>query len=182
MLSLLMYYLKRPYHFFKTGLMRGLPAQVKNHFPQRRLKIILISGTDGKTTTCTLLHDILNAGSIKAGLITTVSAKIGSKIIDTGLHVTAPEPQDLYTVLRQMVDAGCTHVVMEMTSHGAYQFRNWGITAWLGGITNITHEHFDYHINYQEYAKAKLQQFRGAQKVFASLLILPTPPMLSSQF
>ncbi len=166
MLSVVLYRLKRPYHFFKTGLLRGLPAQLKYGFPEKKLKCIVISGTDGKTTTATLIHHLLTSNSIKTGLLSTVSARIGSKEIDTGLHVTAPEPQDLYFVLQQMVDAGCTHVVMEMTSHGAYQFRNWGIKPWLGGITNITHEHFDYHLNYQEYARAKLQQFRSAKKVF----------------
>ena len=166
MLSLVLYRLKRPYHFFKTGLLRGLPAQLKYGFPEKKLKCVVISGTDGKTTTATLIHHLLTSNSIKAGLLSTVSARIGSKEIDTGLHVTAPEPQDLFFVLQQMVEAGCTHVVMEMTSHGAYQFRNWGIKPWLGGITNITHEHFDYHLNYQEYARAKLQQFRGALKVF----------------
>lgn len=166
MLSLVLYRLKRPYHFFKTGLLQGLRAQWQYGFPEKRLKIIVITGTDGKTTTATLLHHVLTTNQIKAGLLTTVSAQIGTKSIDTGLHVTAPEPQQLYDVLRQMVDAGCTHVVMEMTSHGSYQFRNWGIKPWLGGVTNITHDHFDYHLNYKEYALAKLIQFKKTPKVY----------------
>lgn len=166
MLSLVLYRLKRPYHFIKTGLLQGLRSQWRFGFPEKKLKIIVITGTDGKTTTATLLHHVLTANNIKAGLLTTVSAQIGTKSIDTGLHVTAPEPQQLYDILRQMVDAGCTHVVMEMTSHGSYQFRNWGIKPWLGGITNVTHDHFDYHLNYDEYATAKLIQFKKAQKVY----------------
>lgn len=163
---MILYRLKRPFHFVKTGLLKGLRTQLRLQFPERKIEVIVVSGTDGKTTTATLLHHFLTQGGIKAGLITTVSAKIGKTEVDTGLHVTAPEPDQLLSLLDQMSKKSCTHVVLEMTSHGAYQFRNWGIRPKLGGITNITHEHFDYHQNYQEYARAKLSQFARAEKVF----------------
>ncbi|MCA9373342.1 hypothetical protein KC921_04580 [Candidatus Woesebacteria bacterium] len=166
MFSYWIYRLKRPYHFVKTGLLKGLPAQVKFHHPEKQIKPIVISGTDGKTTTTSLIYHILTTAGIKSSLLTTVSAKIGSSEIDTGFHVTAPDPTELYRFLAQSVAAKCQYIVIEMTSHGSYQYRNWGIRPYVAGLTNITHEHLDYHQNYAEYAKAKLQQFRGAQKFF----------------
>lgn len=166
MLPLLLYRLKRPYHFVKTGLLQGLPAEIRSKFVQKHLTIIQISGTDGKTTTATLLHHLLTQAGISAGLISTVHAVIANETLDTGFHVTSPDPATLYASLTKMKLAGNTHVVLEMTSHGAYQYRNWGILPTYGGITNITHEHLDYHVTYAEYAKAKLQQFKGAKKVF----------------
>lgn len=168
MLKLLLYQLKHPYHLVKTGLLKGWPAQRRYHHPERQLKVIMVTGTDGKTTTATLLHHILTQADIQTGLITTVSAKIGCLDIETGLHVTAPQPDQLYRLLRQMVDDGCTHVVLEMTSHGGYQARQWGITPQLGLITNITPEHLDYHITFDEYAQAKASLFKGCPKVVVS--------------
>lgn len=156
MFKLLVYKLKRVLHFFKTGVLEGIPAQVATKFPNRRLKIIMITGTDGKTTSSTLLYNILKTAGFKVGLITTVAAYIGDEQLDTGFHVTAPSPKLLYNVLKKMLQAGCTHVVLEMTSHGAYQYRNWGLRPEIAGLTNISHEHLDYHINYYEYVKAKL--------------------------
>jgi len=168
MLKLLLYKLKRPYHLVKTGLLKGWVAQRRYHHPERQLKIIMVTGTDGKTTTASLLHHVLTQANVSTGLITTINAKIGQNTIETGLHVTAPPPDQLYQVLRQMVEEGCTHVVLEMTSHGSYQARQWGITPQLGIITNITHEHLDYHINLDEYAKAKARLFKNCPVVITT--------------
>lgn len=166
MLALAVYKLKRVLHFFKTGLAEGLVAQFKTGFPDKKLVIIVITGTDGKTSTSTMTYSILKAAGFKVGLITTVAAYIGEEHVDTGFHVTAPQPTLLYAFMRRMVDAGYTHLVLEMTSHGAYQFRNWGIAPYIAGLTNITHEHFDYHINYTEYVKAKLLLLNSAKHAF----------------
>jgi UDP-N-acetylmuramyl tripeptide synthase len=96
MLKLLQYYAKRKYHFFKTGLMQGLPAQISSGFPNKKLIITVITGTDGKTTTSTLLYHILKNSGIKVGLISTVAAYIGGEESDTGFHVTSPQPKDGY--------------------------------------------------------------------------------------
>ncbi len=151
----LIYPLKRPYHFFKTGIRKGVWGQLKYRFPAKKIKVITITGTDGKTTTSTLIYHILNSANIKAGLVSTVAAKIGKKEIETGLHVTAPEPLEIQHLLRQMVDECCQYAVLEMTSHGAYQYRDWGIKPEYTGLTNITHEHLDYHPNYDQYIDAK---------------------------
>lgn len=115
----------------------------------------MITGTDGKTTTSTLLYHVLHHAGKKVALISTVAAYIGKEQIDTGFHVTNPSPWQLQKLLKEIVDKKFTHVVLETTSHGIYQFRNWGITPTFAGITNITNEHLDYHVNYQEYVKAK---------------------------
>ncbi len=161
----LLYYLKRPLHFIKTGLMQGTLAQIKYRFPAKQIKIINITGTDGKTTTSSLVYHILNTANIKTGLISTVAAKIGGEDIDTGLHVTAPRPLKLNKFLRQMVDASCQYAVVEMTSHGAYQFRNWGVKPSIAGLTNITHEHLDYHLTYENYVAAKALLLEQASTV-----------------
>lgn len=166
MLKLAIYYLKRVFHFFKTGLLEGLPAQIQYGFPNRKLKIIMVTGTDGKTTTSTLTYHILKAADLKVGLISTVAAYMGNQKMDTGFHVTSPSPKLVYKFMRQMVDEGYTHLVLEMTSHGAYQYRNWGIHPTIAGLTNISHEHLDYHVNYEEYIKAKLLILNSADVAF----------------
>lgn len=166
MLKLLQYYAKRKYHFFKTGLLQGLPAQFSTGFPNKKLKITVITGTDGKTTTSTLLYHILKNSDIKVGLISTVAAYIGGEESDTGFHVTSPQPKDMFTFMRKMVDLGFTHLVLEATSHGAYQYRTWGITPQFAGLTNISQEHLDYHLTYKEYIKAKMLLFKNANTIY----------------
>ncbi|MRR33067.1 UDP-N-acetylmuramoyl-L-alanyl-D-glutamate--2,6-diaminopimelate ligase, partial [bacterium] len=121
-----------------------LAAAYYNH-PARSLCVIGVTGTDGKTTTCNLLFNILKAAGLKAGLISTVNAVIMDQEIDTGFHVTTPEAIDIQRYLRQMVDAGLTHVILETTSHGLIQHRVTGCEYDMAVVTNITHEHLDFH-------------------------------------
>ncbi|MBU2543507.1 UDP-N-acetylmuramoyl-L-alanyl-D-glutamate--2,6-diaminopimelate ligase [Patescibacteria group bacterium] len=164
-LSWIIYKLKRPYHFIKTGLLRGLAGQIKFKFPAKELKIITITGTDGKTTSATLLYHILKRAGKKVALISTVAAYIGAEEITTGLHVTSPDPFQLYKLLRNMVNKKVEYLVLEVTSHGAYQYRTWGIKPMIAGLTNIASEHLDYHLNEGEYIKAKMLILNKAQKV-----------------
>ncbi len=124
-------------------------------YPARRLTMIGVTGTDGKTTTCNLIYQVLLAAGYKAGLISTVNAVIGNQILDTGLHVTTPEPSDMQRYLAMMIDAGLTHVVLESTSHGWAQYRVDACEFDIGVITNITHEHLDYHGSFENYRAAK---------------------------
>lgn len=160
-----LYRLKRPYHWVKTGLLRGLAGQIRAGFPAKKLKIITVTGTDGKTTTSTLIHHILTSTGKKAGLISTVAAYIGDEEIETGLHVTSPDPLQLHLLLKKMVKAEMEYVVLEVTSHGAYQFRIWGIVPFMTGLTNVAREHLDYHLNYDEYLRAKSLVLRSAKDV-----------------
>lgn len=134
-------------------------AAALEDFPAQKLTILGVTGTDGKTTTSTILYHILKAAGLKTGLITTVSAIIGDEELDTGFHVTTPEAVDVQKYLKKMVDAGMTHVVLETTSHGLIQHRVTGCDYDIGVVTNITHEHLDYHGSYEEYCAAKGRLF-----------------------
>ena len=127
--------------------------------PARQLVVIGVTGTDGKTTTANLIYQILITAGIKTGMITTVNAVIGDQILDTGFHVTTPEAVDIQGYLAEMVKAGITHVVLETTSHGLAQKRVATCEYDIGLVTNITHEHLDYHGDYQEYLSAKAMIF-----------------------
>lgn len=155
MFHYLLYKLKRPFHFIKTGLLNGLPAQIRYGFPARKLQVITITGTDGKTTSSTLLYHVLKTAGKKVGLLSTVAAYLGNKTIDTGFHVTSPQPNDLQQFIAKMVRKKYEYLVLELTSHGSYQYRDWGIAPLYSGITNISPEHLDYHLTYEEYVKAK---------------------------
>lgn len=128
-------------------------------FPARQLTVIGVTGTDGKTTTSNLVYQILLAAGLRAGMISTVNAVIGSEILDTGFHVTTPEAPDVQRYLRRMVEAGLTHVVLESTSHGLAQHRVTACEFDIGIVTNITHEHLDYHGSYESYRAAKARLF-----------------------
>lgn len=129
--------------------------------PARKLQVIGVTGTDGKTTTVNLLFHILRAAGIQAGLISTVNAVIGDQVLDTGFHVTTPESPDVQRYLAQMVSAGLTHVVLETTSHGLDQQRVAACEFDVALVTNITHEHLDYHGIYAAYRAAKARLFTG---------------------
>ena len=130
-------------------------------FPARQLTVIGVTGTDGKTTTVNLLYNMLLAAGLPAGMISTVNAVIGSEVIDTGFHVTTPEAPTIQRLLRKMVDSGITHVVLETTSHGLAQYRATACDFDIGVITNITHEHLDYHGDYGAYLGAKARLLTG---------------------
>ena len=143
-------WVKQPYH-----LAKGVLANLVYGFPSRGLKIIAVTGTDGKTTTSTMIYNILLKAGKKVALISTVAAYIGSKEIDTGFHVTSPEEFALQKLLLSIKKDGFEYVVLEATSHGIVQHRLFGIHPDVAVLTNITHEHLDYHGTYNEYLKAK---------------------------
>jgi UDP-N-acetylmuramoyl-L-alanyl-D-glutamate--2,6-diaminopimelate ligase len=124
-------------------------------FPAQHLTVIGVTGTDGKTTTANLIYNILQAAGLRSGMITTVSAVIGDQQLDTGFHVTTPEAPQVQRYLAQMVSTGLTHVILEATSHGLSQQRVAHSEFDFGVVTNITHEHLDYHGSYEAYRAAK---------------------------
>ena len=132
-------------------------------FPSKELKIIGVTGTNGKTTTATTIYDILHRSGKKVALISTVEAKFGNKKMDTGLHVTSPSPWDLQKILRKIVTKGYRYLVLETTSHGFVQHRLWGVDFEIGVMTNLTEDHLDYHKTMAEYAKAKSKLFQHSQ-------------------
>ncbi|MDD3532135.1 MAG: UDP-N-acetylmuramoyl-L-alanyl-D-glutamate--2,6-diaminopimelate ligase [Candidatus Shapirobacteria bacterium] len=128
-------------------------------FPARKLTVIGVTGTDGKTTTSNLIWHILTSAGKKTGLVTSINAKIGSQEEDTGFHVTTPNSKKLQRFLSKMIRGGVKYAIIEATSHGLDQYRLWGANFSLGVITNITPEHLDYHKNMSNYAKAKAKLF-----------------------
>lgn len=128
-------------------------------FPSRSMVLIGVTGTDGKTTTSNMIYQILKTAGFKAGMISTVNAQIGDEILDTGFHVTTPEAPAVQYYLWRMKEAGLTHVVLETTSHGLAQDRVTGCDFDIAVVTNITHEHLDYHGSYQAYLQAKGRLF-----------------------
>jgi UDP-N-acetylmuramoyl-L-alanyl-D-glutamate--2,6-diaminopimelate ligase len=133
-------------------------------WPARKLTVIGVTGTDGKTTTCNLIYQILRAAALKAGMISTVNAVVGNEVLDTGFHVTTPDAHDVQRYLAKMVAAGLTHVVLETTSHGWSQHRIDACEFDIGVITNITHEHFDEHGSYENYRAAKARLFSSLEE------------------
>ena len=138
----------------------GLLASAWHDHPSRKLVIIGVTGTDGKTTTCHLLHSIFkHAPHIKAGYISTISADFGDEIAPTGLHVTTPGAPQIQAYLAKMVEAGVTHCILETTSHGLAQGRLHGVDIDVAVLTNVMHEHLDYHGSWENYRAAKAIMF-----------------------
>ncbi|MDD4026941.1 MAG: UDP-N-acetylmuramyl-tripeptide synthetase [Candidatus Shapirobacteria bacterium] len=130
-------------------------------FPSKKLTLIGITGTDGKTTTSVLLYEILKKAGINAGIISTIYAKFGNnQEMDTGLHMTSPDPARIQEIFRKMIQAGVTHVVCEVTAHAIDQHRFLGCNFAVSGITNTSHEHLDYFKNISSYVDTKTKLFR----------------------
>jgi UDP-N-acetylmuramoyl-L-alanyl-D-glutamate--2,6-diaminopimelate ligase len=128
-------------------------------FPGRELTCIGVTGTDGKTSTSRLLFEMLRAGGRRVGLLSTIKAVIGDSEEPLELHVTTPEAPVVQRYLRRMVESGLTHCVLETTSIGLAQHRVDAIPFQMGVVTNITHEHLDYHGDYEGYLAAKARLF-----------------------
>lgn len=130
-------------------------------YPSRKLQVIGVTGTDGKTTTSTLIHSILKAAGRSAGLISTIRAEIAGRSYDTGFHVTTPEAFDVQRYLHDMVEAGTQVAVLETTSHALDQGRTLCVDYDVAVVTNVTHEHLDWHGNWENYMAAKAKLFHA---------------------
>lgn len=131
-------------------------------FPSKKLTLIGITGTDGKTTTANLIHKSLIEAGIKAGLISTLGAKIGNKDVNVGLHTTSPDSSLVQKLLRQMVNEGLTHAVIEVTAHALDQYRYNGCHFHISVITNVSHEHLDDFNNIKKYTLTKAKLFKNS--------------------
>jgi UDP-N-acetylmuramoyl-L-alanyl-D-glutamate--2,6-diaminopimelate ligase len=140
----------------------GLLASAFYNNPSHSFQLIGVTGTNGKTTTATLLHQLFKGLGFKCGLISTVNNLIDDKIIEA-THTT-PNPIELQALFAQMHDAQCSHVFMEVSSHAAHQHRIAGAHFKVAVFSNITHDHLDYHGTFDEYIKAKKMFFDSLPK------------------
>ena len=145
-----------------TNLTMGTIASNFYGNPSHELKVVGVTGTNGKTTIATLLYDLVQSMGYKAGLISTVVYKVGAKEI-VSTHTT-PDAIRLNAMMREMVDEGCDYCFMECSSHAIVQQRIHGISFVGGLFTNITHEHLDYHKTFAEYIRAKKSFFDALPK------------------
>ena len=127
--------------------------------PARRMRMIGVTGTDGKTTVVNLIYSILMAANVHAGMISTVNARIGPKGYETGLHTTTPDALETQHYLKEMAEHGTEIAILEATSHGLAQHRVGACEFDIAVVTNITHEHLDYHCSYAAYRQAKSMLF-----------------------
>lgn len=135
-----------------------------NH-PASKLTVIGVTGTDGKTTTSNLIHHILRSNGKRSVLISTIGAVFDDEVVDVGLHVTSPSPFLLQRLLKRAETEGYEYVVLEATSHGFDQHRLLGTNIQYGVITNISHEHLDYHHSMDHYMAAKAKILLHAKSV-----------------
>ena len=145
-----------------TSLALGELAHAFYDYPSQSLKLVGITGTNGKTTTTTLLHDLYTGLGYKVGLISTVVSLIGKEVIPS-THTT-PDPIALNALLADMVVQGCSYCFMEVSSHSVVQNRIAGLVFKGGAFTNITHDHLDYHGTFKAYIAAKKAFFDGLSK------------------
>ena len=125
--------------------------------PSEQLHLVGVTGTNGKTTIATLLYKLFSALGYKCGLLSTVENRIGDRVV-AATHTT-PDPLHLNALLREMLDAGCTHAFMETSSHAIHQHRISGLQYSGGLFSNITHDHLDYHKTFEEYIRVKKSFF-----------------------
>ncbi|HVW66793.1 MAG TPA: UDP-N-acetylmuramoyl-L-alanyl-D-glutamate--2,6-diaminopimelate ligase [Candidatus Peribacteraceae bacterium] len=139
---------------------KALAAATRYGFPARKLTVIGITGTDGKTTTVGMTAHILQQNGVKVGALSTAFFQINEEITWNATQKTSPSPFLIQKFLKRLVNEGCTHAVLEYSSHGLVQGRTTFTYPQIAGITNISEEHLDYHGTMKEYIHAKSLLFR----------------------
>lgn len=145
-------------------LVEAIVANIIYGFPSRGMHIIGVTGTNGKTTTSFIIHKMLAEAGYDVALMTTVAYGLGDNIQPQVAHMTTASAPLLQKRLREMKRQGAKWVVLETTSHALAQHRVWGIPYEIAVMTNITHEHLDYHGTFDAYLAAKQRLFRIANK------------------
>jgi len=140
-----------------SGIAAGFIAHNFYGQPSEKIKLVGVTGTNGKTTIATLLYKLFTALGYQCGLLSTVQNRVGEKVIEA-THTT-PDQVSINALLKEMVDTGCTHAFMESSSHAIHQHRIAGLKFAGGIFSNITHDHLDYHKTFDEYIKVKKSFF-----------------------
>lgn len=148
-------FLSKPYHFSLALL-----AALRYGFPSRKLIVIGVTGTKGKTTTCNLIADILSGADCKTGLLTTLNYRIGDREWVNDIKQTMPGRFSLQKLLRQMVQEGCKYAIIETSSEGILQYRHKFINYQVAVFTNLSPEHIERHGSFENYRAAKVKLFQ----------------------
>ena len=146
-----------PYHFAQAVI-----AGTKNGFPGRKLRVIAVTGTNGKTTTCFMLWNMLKTAGHKTGIMTTVAYGVDKLNPELG-HMTTVDAFTLNDRIKSIADSGAEFLILEVTSHALAEFRTLGIPVEIAIFTNLTHEHLDYHKTLEGYRNAKGKLFKKAK-------------------
>lgn len=148
---------------YTKHLPEAILANFEYGFPSKKLRFIGVTGTDGKTTVVNMIYKILKDAGRRVSMVSTINAEIGMKSFDTGFHVTSPPASEIQRYLKMAADNDDEFFVLEVTSHALSQFRVWGINFEVGIITNITHEHLDYHKTFENYLKTKAKLIKNVK-------------------
>ena len=146
-----------PYHVLRADL-----AAHEYGFPGKKMRVIGVTGTNGKTSTCFLIWKMLNAAGHKTGLMTTVAWGV-DKLEKQIEHMTTVDAKTLNYRMKKIADAGAEFLVLEVTSHALAQHRTFGVSIEIAVMTNVTHEHLDYHKTFENYRNAKRRLFKMAK-------------------
>ena len=141
-------------------LAESIFMNVSMGFPARKLRIIGVTGTNGKTTTSFMIHRMLHEAGYKVGLLTTVASGFGDDIVPQQEHITTAQSRVTLKKLKEFKEKGADWVVVETSSHSLAQFRVWGLKYEVGVLTNITPDHLDYHGTFDNYVEAKRRLFK----------------------
>ena len=145
-----------PYHYAQS-----MVAATKYHFPARKMRVIGVTGTNGKTTTCFMIWHMLNHAGYKTGLMTTVAWGVDELTPELN-HMTTSDTFTLNDRIAKIKEQGVEFLVLEITSHALAEFRTLGIPIEIAVFTNLTHEHLDYHKTLEKYRNAKGKLFKKA--------------------
>jgi UDP-N-acetylmuramoyl-L-alanyl-D-glutamate--2,6-diaminopimelate ligase len=145
-------------------LLESIVANVRYGFPSRRMHVIGVTGTNGKTTTTFLIHRMLHEAGYKVGMLSTVAYGVGNDIHPQIEHITTAQAGILQKRLRDFKKAGVQWLVLETSSHSLAQYRVWGVPYEIAVLTNVTNDHLDYHGNFNNYLNAKRRLFTLAGK------------------
>ncbi|EKE15988.1 MAG: hypothetical protein ACD_11C00057G0013 [uncultured bacterium] len=156
--------IKNIYHLFQAIL-----ANFWYGFPTRKLKVIGITGTDGKTTTAQMVTKILEEAGKKVAMASTINFRINGEEKKNLSHFTTLSSFAAQKFAKQAVEAGCEYLILETSSHSLDQYRVWGIDYKAAVITNVTREHLDYHKTMEKYRRAKAKLFRKANVAIVNL-------------
>lgn len=145
-------------------LVEAIGMNIRYGFPGRKVRVIGVTGTNGKTTTAFYIHSMLTSAGIKAGLMSTVAYGVGDDLTYPKVHMTTTQAGILQKRLKDFYRQGVEWVIVETSSHALAQHRVWGVPYEIAVMTNLTHDHLEYHGTFERYREAKQKLFKSANR------------------